>query len=159
MLEPDVIAVGETGLDFFRDSVSREEQREWLRRHIDLATGIGYPLILRASFTMGGAGSGVAYNREVMEEIAKAGLEASMINEIIIEESLLGWKEYELEVMRDFQDNVVIICSIENFDPMGVHTGDSITVAPAQTLTDKEYQKMRDAAISVLRAIGVPIGI
>ncbi len=124
----------------------------------EVAERIGYPLILRASFTLGGAGSGVAYNREEMEEIAKVGLEASMINEIIIEESLLGWKEYELEVMRDFKDNVVIICSIENFDPMGVHTGDSITVAPAQTLTDKEYQKMRDASIAIIREIGVETG-
>ena len=123
-----------------------------------VAERIGYPLILRASFTLGGAGSGVAYNREEMEEIAKAGLEASMIDEIIIEESLIGWKEYELEVMRDFQDNVVIICSIENFDPMGVHTGDSITVAPAQTLSDKEYQVMRDAAIAIIREIGVETG-
>ncbi|MBW2144573.1 MAG: carbamoyl-phosphate synthase large subunit, partial [Deltaproteobacteria bacterium] len=114
--------------------------------------------IIRASFTMGGAGSGVAYNREEMERIAGAGLEASMISEIIMEESLLGWKEYELEVMRDFKDNVVIICSIENFDPMGVHTGDSITVAPAQTLTDREYQIMRDAAIAIIREIGVETG-
>ncbi len=124
----------------------------------EVAERIGYPLILRASFTMGGAGSGVAYNREEMEEIAKAGLEASLNTEIIIEESLIGWKEYELEVMRDFMDNVVIICSIENFDPMGVHTGDSITVAPAQTLTDKEYQIMRDAAIAIIREIGVETG-
>ncbi|MBW1900814.1 MAG: carbamoyl-phosphate synthase large subunit [Deltaproteobacteria bacterium] len=124
----------------------------------EVAERIGYPLIIRASFTMGGAGSGVAYNREEMERIAGAGLEASMISEIIMEESLLGWKEYELEVMRDFKDNVVIICSIENFDPMGVHTGDSITVAPAQTLTDREYQIMRDAAIAIIREIGVETG-
>ncbi len=124
----------------------------------EAAERIGYPLIIRASFTMGGAGSGVAYNREEMEDLAKAGLDASMISEIIIEESLLGWKEYELEVMRDFKDNVVIICSIENFDPMGVHTGDSITVAPAQTLTDREYQAMRDAAIAIIREIGVETG-
>ncbi len=124
----------------------------------DAAETIGYPLIIRASFTMGGAGSGVAYNREEMEEIASSGLEASMISEIIMEESLIGWKEYELEVMRDFKDNVVIICSIENFDAMGVHTGDSITVAPAQTLTDREYQIMRDAAIDIIREIGVETG-
>ena len=124
----------------------------------EVAERIGYPLIIRASFTMGGAGSGVAYNRVEMEDLAKAGLDASMISEIIIEESLIGWKEYELEVMRDFKDNVVIICSIENFDPMGVHTGDSITVAPAQTLTDREYQAMRDAAIAIIREIGVETG-
>ncbi len=124
----------------------------------EVAERIGYPLIIRASFTLGGAGSGVAYNREEMERIAKSGLDASMISEIIIEESLIGWKEYELEVMRDFKDNVVIICSIENLDPMGVHTGDSITVAPAQTLTDREYQAMRDAAIAIIREIGVETG-
>jgi len=124
----------------------------------EVAERIGYPLIIRVSFTMGGAGSGVAYNREEMEHLARAGLDASMISEIIMEESLIGWKEYELEVMRDFKDNVVIICSIENFDPMGVHTGDSITVAPAQTLTDREYQAMRDAAIAIIREIGVETG-
>ncbi len=124
----------------------------------DVAERIGYPIIIRSSFTMGGAGSGVAYNREEMEAIASAGLEASLITEIIMEESLIGWKEYELEVMRDFKDNVVIICSIENFDAMGVHTGDSITVAPAQTLTDREYQAMRDAAIAIIREIGVETG-
>jgi len=122
------------------------------------ADRIGYPLIIRPSFTLGGIGGGVAYNREEMERIAHAGLEASMITEVIVEESLIGWKEYELEVMRDFQDNVVIICSIENFDPMGVHTGDSITVAPAQTLTDREYQEMRDASIAIIREIGVETG-
>jgi len=124
----------------------------------EAAETIGYPLIIRASFTLGGIGSGIAYNREEMQELAKTGLDASMISEIIMEESLIGWKEYELEVMRDFKDNVVIICSIENFDPMGVHTGDSITVAPAQTLTDKEYQTMRDAAIDIIREIGVETG-
>jgi len=123
-----------------------------------IAKAIGYPIIIRPSFTLGGKGSGVAYNREEMEEMAKAGLSASMISEIIMEESLIGWKEYELEVMRDFKDNVVIICSIENFDPMGIHTGDSITVAPAQTLTDREYQRMRDAAIAIIREIGVETG-
>jgi len=124
----------------------------------EVAEKIGYPLIIRASFTLGGIGSGVAYNREEMLELAKTGLDASMISEIIMEESLIGWKEYELEVMRDFKDNVVVICSIENFDPMGVHTGDSITVAPAQTLTDREYQIMRDAAIDIIREIGVETG-
>jgi carbamoyl-phosphate synthase large subunit len=131
-----------------RDMKQAREVAEW----------IGYPLIIRASFTLGGIGSGVAYNREEMEDLAGKGLDASMISEIIMEESLIGWKEYELEVMRDFKDNVVIICSIENFDPMGVHTGDSITVAPAQTLTDREYQAMRDAAIDIIREIGVETG-
>jgi len=124
----------------------------------EVAERIGYPIIIRASFTLGGIGGGVAYNREEMETLASAGLEASMISEIIMEESLIGWKEFELEVMRDFKDNVVIICSIENFDPMGIHTGDSITVAPAQTLTDREYQIMRDAAIDIIREIGVETG-
>ena len=122
------------------------------------AKQIGYPIIIRASFTLGGIGSGVAYNREEMEDIARTGLDASMITEVIMEKSLLGWKEYELEVMRDFKDNVVIICSIENFDPMGVHTGDSITVAPAQTLSDREYQVMRDASLAIIREIGVETG-
>ena len=122
------------------------------------AEQIGYPVIIRASFTLGGIGSGVAYNREEMEEIVKTGLDASMISEVIMEKSLLGWKEYELEVMRDFKDNVVIICSIENFDPMGIHTGDSITVAPAQTLSDREYQAMRDASLDIIREIGVETG-
>ncbi|HPE07509.1 MAG TPA: carbamoyl-phosphate synthase large subunit [Smithellaceae bacterium] len=125
---------------------------------LKIADTIGFPIIIRASFTLGGTGSGVAYNREELVEIAKAGLDASMITEVMIEESVLGWKEYELEVMRDRADNVVIICSIENFDAMGVHTGESITVAPAQTLTDREYQIMRDAAIAIMREIGVETG-
>jgi carbamoyl-phosphate synthase large subunit len=125
---------------------------------LKIADEIGFPIIIRASFTLGGTGSGVAYNREELMEIAKGGLDASMISEVMIEESVLGWKEYELEVMRDKADNVVIICSIENFDAMGVHTGESITVAPAQTLTDKEYQIMRDAAIAIMREIGVETG-
>jgi len=129
-----------------------------LNEVMKIADEIGFPIIVRASFTLGGTGSGVAYNREELAEIAKAGLDASMITEIMIEESVLGWKEYELEVMRDKADNVVIICSIENFDAMGVHTGESITVAPAQTLTDKEYQIMRDAAIAIMREIGVETG-
>ncbi|PKN71043.1 MAG: carbamoyl phosphate synthase large subunit [Deltaproteobacteria bacterium HGW-Deltaproteobacteria-12] len=123
-----------------------------------IAVEIGFPIIVRAAFTLGGTGSGVAYNREELLEIAQAGLDASMIREVMIEESVLGWKEYELEVMRDRADNVVIICSIENFDAMGVHTGESITVAPAQTLTDREYQHMRDAAIAIMREIGVETG-
>jgi carbamoyl-phosphate synthase large subunit len=117
-----------------------------------------YPLIIRPAFTMGGSGGGIAYNQEEFETIAQSGLDASPVSQILIEKSLLGWKEYELEVMRDMADNVVIICSIENFDPMGVHTGDSITVAPAQTLTDKEYQRLRDAAIKIIREIGVETG-
>jgi len=125
---------------------------------LQIAEDIGFPIIIRASFTLGGTGSGVAYNREELMEIAKAGLDASMISEVMIEQSVLGWKEYELEVMRDRADNVVIICSIENFDAMGVHTGESITVAPAQTLTDREYQVMRDAAIAIMREIGVETG-
>ncbi len=119
---------------------------------------IGFPVIVRPSFTLGGTGGGVAFNIEELREIVSAGLEASLIHQVMLEESVLGWKEFELEVMRDFKDNVVIICSIENFDPMGVHTGDSITVAPAQTLTDKEYQKMRTAAQAIIREIGVDTG-
>ncbi len=117
-----------------------------------------YPLIIRPAFTLGGTGGGIGYNREEFEEIAKRGIELSPVSEVLIEESLLGWKEYEMEVMRDRVDNCVIICSIENFDPMGVHTGDSITVAPIQTLTDKEYQIMRDASFAVIRAVGVETG-
>jgi carbamoyl-phosphate synthase large subunit len=117
-----------------------------------------YPLIIRPAFTMGGSGGGIAYNQEEFETICRSGLEASPVSQILIEQSLLGWKEYELEVMRDLADNVVIICSIENLDPMGVHTGDSITVAPAQTLTDKEYQRLRDASIKIIREIGVETG-
>jgi len=117
-----------------------------------------FPLIIRPAFTLGGTGGGIGYNREEFEEIAKRGIELSPVSEILIEESLLGWKEYEMEVMRDRADNCVIICSIENFDPMGVHTGDSITVAPIQTLTDKEFQIMRDASFAVIRAVGVETG-
>jgi carbamoyl-phosphate synthase large subunit len=118
----------------------------------------GYPAIIRPSFTLGGTGGGTAYNPEEFEEIVRAGLAASPMHEVLVEESILGWKEFELEVMRDLADNVVIICSIENFDPMGVHTGDSITVAPAQTLTDREYQRMRDMAIVIIRKVGVETG-
>lgn len=117
-----------------------------------------YPLIIRPAFTLGGTGGGIAYNREEYEEMSKRGLELSPVTEILIEESLLGWKEFEMEVMRDRADNCVVICSIENFDPMGVHTGDSITVAPIQTLTDKEYQIMRNASFAVIRAVGVETG-
>ena len=119
---------------------------------------LGYPMVVRPSFTMGGSGSGIAYNEEDLRRIAGAGLQASPTTEILLEESILGWKEYELELMRDRNDNVVVICSIENLDPMGVHTGDSITVAPAVTLTDREYQHMRDVGIAIIRAVGVDTG-
>src|ERR1700681_277987 len=125
---------------------------------IAFANRIGFPVILRASFTLGGTGGGIAYNREDLEEILDRGLDLSPVHEVLIEESVLGWKEFELEVMRDLAGNAIIVCSIENFDPMGVHTGDSITVAPAQTLTDREYQMMRDAALACLREIGVDTG-
>ena len=125
---------------------------------VEFAKRIGYPAILRPSFTLGGTGGGIAYNREEMEDLLDQGLQLSPVHEVLVEESVLGWKEFELEVMRDLADNAIIICSIENFDPMGVHTGDSITVAPAQTLTDREYQMMRDAAIRCLREIGVDTG-
>src|SRR5436189_5606839 len=117
-----------------------------------------FPLIIRPAFTLGGTGGGIAYNREELDVIVARGLDLSPVHEVLIEESLLGWKEFEMEVMRDRADNCVVVCSIENFDPMGVHTGDSITVAPAQTLTDKEYQMMRDAAFVVIREIGVETG-
>jgi carbamoyl-phosphate synthase large subunit len=122
------------------------------------ARELGYPVVVRPSFTMGGAGSGFAHDEDDLRRIAGAGLDASPTSEVLLEESILGWKEYELEVMRDRNDNVVIVCSIENLDPMGVHTGDSITVAPAQTLTDREYQNMRDVAIAVIREVGVDTG-
>jgi carbamoyl-phosphate synthase large subunit len=130
---------------------SMEEAYEVMER-------IGFPIIVRPSFTLGGTGGGTAFTREQFDDAVRHGLEQSPIHEVLLEESVIGWKEYELEVMRDIKDNVVIICSIENFDPMGVHTGDSITVAPAQTLTDKEYQRMRDDAIKIIRAIGVETG-
>ena len=129
-----------------------------LRDGLDFAAKLGFPVLIRPSFTLGGTGGGVAYNREELMEVLARGLDLSPVHECLLEESVLGWKEFELEVMRDLADNVIIICSIENFDPMGVHTGDSITVAPAQTLTDREYQKMRDAAIACMREIGVETG-
>ena len=129
-----------------------------LEEALKRAKEIGFPVISRASFTMAGGGSGVAYNMDEFKKLAQEGLDASPINEIEIMESLLGWKEYEMEVIRDKADNCIIICSIENFDPMGVHTGDSITMAPALTLTDKEYQNMRDASFKILREIGVDTG-
>src|SRR5690606_8975099 len=119
---------------------------------------LGFPIVIRPSFTMGGTGGGIAWNREEFDAIVTRGLEASPTSEVLIEESVVGWKEFEMEVVRDKNDNCIIVCSIENLDPMGVHTGDSITVAPAQTLTDKEYQIMRDASIAVLRKIGVEGG-
>jgi len=146
-------ALKEIGVDMPRSRAvySREEARE-------AAAGLGFPVVIRPSFTLGGTGASIAYNAEEFDRLVDLGLESSMIGEVLIEESVIGWKEYELEVMRDRKDNVVIICSIENLDPMGVHTGDSITVAPAQTLTDKQYQRMRDAAIAIIRKIGVETG-
>ena len=123
-----------------------------------IANKIGFPVIIRPSFTLGGSGGGIAYNMDEFDEICNRGLDTSPTNELLIEESIIGWKEYEMEVVRDSNDNCIIVCAIENLDPMGVHTGDSITVAPAQTLTDKEYQIMRDASIAVLREIGVDTG-
>jgi len=141
------------GLDVPRSGVAHN-----MEQARGIAQEVGLPVCIRPAYTLGGTGGGFAFNREEFEVIAARGLEYSPISEVLIEESVLGWKEYELEVMRDKADNVVIVCSIENFDPMGVHTGDSITVAPAQTLTDKEYQLMRDAAIAIIRAIGVETG-
>src|ERR1700753_4245543 len=146
-------AMQKIGLDMPRSSLVNN-----LRDGMDFSSKIGFPVVIRPSFTLGGSGGGIAYNREELMEILSRGLDLSPVHECLIEESVLGWKEYELEVMRDLADNVIIICSIENMDPMGVHTGDSITVAPAQTLTDREYQAMRDAAIRVMREIGVETG-
>src|SRR6202046_1421749 len=146
-------AMTRIGLDVPRSALVNN-----LRDGLDFAAKIGFPVIIRPSFTLGGSGGGIAYNREELMEILSRGLDLSPVHECLIEESVLGWKEFELEVMRDLADNVIIICSIENMDPMGVHTGDSITVAPAQTLTDREYQAMRDAAIAVMREIGVETG-
>ena len=129
-----------------------------LEEAYQVADRFGFPCIIRPSFTMGGSGGGIAYNREEFEEICRRGLDLSPTNELLIDESLIGWKEFEMEVVRDRKDNCIIVCSIENLDPMGIHTGDSITVAPAQTLTDKEYQIMRNASIKVLREIGVETG-
>jgi len=160
------------------DSIKKAEDRDLFRQAMDriglripksgiatdmeqvrsAAEEIGFPTIVRPSFTLGGTGGGVAYNPEDLEKLAKTGLDASLIGQVMLEESALGWKEFELEVMRDQKDNVVIICSIENIDPMGIHTGDSITVAPAQTLSDREYQTMRDASIAIMREIGVDTG-
>src|SRR6266436_6109859 len=139
-------------------AIKKAEDRLYFKDAMQFAGKIGFPVIVRPSFTLGGSGGGIAYNREELLEVLARGLDFSPVHEALIEESVLGWKEYELEVMRDLRDNVIIICSIENFDPMGVHTGDSITVAPAQTLSDREYQAMRDSAIAVMREIGVETG-
>lgn len=146
-------AMAEIGLECPRAEIARSFEHA-----LEIQARVGYPTIIRPSFTLGGTGGGIAYNREEFEEIVKRGLDLSPVHEVLVEESVLGWKEYEMEVVRDRADNCIIVCSIENLDPMGVHTGDSITVAPAQTLTDKEYQRMRDASLAVLRKIGVDTG-
>ncbi|TAM59378.1 MAG: carbamoyl-phosphate synthase large subunit [Rhodanobacter sp.] len=147
------VAMAEIGLECPKAEVVRTFEQALLTQ-----AKVGFPTVVRPSFTLGGSGGGIAYNREEFEEIVKRGLELSPVGEVLVEESVLGWKEFEMEVVRDSADNCIIVCSIENLDPMGVHTGDSITVAPAQTLTDKEYQRLRDASIAVLRKIGVDTG-
>ena len=147
------VAMGEIGLECPKAEVAKTFEQA-----VEIQAKVGYPTIIRPSFTLGGSGGGIAYNREEFEEIARRGLELSPVNEILVEESVLGWKEFEMEVVRDTADNCIIVCSIENLDAMGVHTGDSITVAPAQTLTDREYQRLRQASIDVLRKIGVDTG-
>src|SRR5690606_25613843 len=147
------VAMQEIGLECPKAEVAKTFEQA-----VEIQARVGYPTIIRPSFTLGGSGGGIAYNREEFEEIAKRGLELSPVNEILVEESVLGWKAFEMEVVRDTADNCIIVCSIENFDAMGVHTGDSITVAPAQTLTDREYQRLRQASIDVLRKIGVDTG-
>ncbi|MAO50717.1 MAG: carbamoyl phosphate synthase large subunit [Pusillimonas sp.] len=153
-------AMTKIGLESAKSGLAHSMEEAWdVQRQIaEVSGGAGFPVVIRPSFTLGGSGGGIAYNTEEFETICRRGLEASPTNELLIEESLLGWKEYEMEVVRDRADNCIIVCSIENLDPMGVHTGDSITVAPSQTLTDKEYQIMRDASIAVLREIGVDTG-
>ena len=146
-------AMREIGLETPHSRIARS-----LDEALSIAGEIGYPVVIRPSFTLGGSGGGIAYNREELEDIVARGLDASPTSEVLLEESVIGWKEFEMEVVRDHKDNCIIVCSIENLDPMGVHTGDSITVAPALTLTDKEYQRMRDASIAVLRKIGVDTG-
>ena len=143
----------EIGLDVPQSGLARSTAEA-----VDLARTLGFPVVIRPSFTLGGVGGGIAYNIEEFRELAERGLELSPVHEILIEESVIGWKEFELEVMRDVADNFVVICSIENIDPMGVHTGDSITVAPILTLTDKEYQRMRDAARRIISKVGVETG-
>ena len=153
-------AMTQIGLDSAKSGIAHTLEEAWaVQKHISQLTGSsGFPLVIRPSFTLGGTGGGIAYNAEEFETICKRGIEASPTHELLIEESLIGWKEFEMEVVRDRADNCIIVCSIENLDPMGIHTGDSITVAPAQTLTDKEYQVMRDASIAILREIGVDTG-
>ena len=153
-------AMTQIGLDSAKSGIAHTLEEAWaVQKQISQITGSsGFPLVIRPSFTLGGTGGGIAYNAEEFETICKRGIEASPTHELLIEESLIGWKEFEMEVVRDRADNCIIVCSIENLDPMGIHTGDSITVAPAQTLTDKEYQVMRDASIAILREIGVDTG-
>ena len=146
-------AMKNIGLECPKAKIAKTMEEAW-----EIQQELGFPSIIRPSFTMGGSGGGVAYNKEEFEEICTRGFDLSPTHELLIDESLLGWKEYEMEVVRDKNDNCIIVCTIENFDPMGVHTGDSITVAPAQTLTDKEFQVMRDASLAVLREIGVETG-
>src|SRR5947199_1620690 len=146
-------AMREIGLDVPQSGLARS-----LPEAVELAKSLGFPIVIRPSFTLGGVGGGIAYNIEEFRELAERGLELSPVHEVLIEESVIGWKEFELEVMRDVADNFVVICSIENVDPMGVHTGDSITVAPILTLSDKEYQRMRDAARRIIRRVGVETG-
>ena len=146
-------AMADIGLETARARIAHS-----MEEALAVQAEIGFPTVIRPSFTLGGSGGGIAYNREEFEEIVARGLDASPTNEVLLEESVLGWKEYEMEVVRDHDDNCIIVCSIENVDPMGVHTGDSITVAPAQTLTDREYQRLRNASIAVLRKIGVDTG-
>src|SRR6187455_3354139 len=146
-------AMREIGLDVPRSGLAKSPQDA-----LDIAKELGFPLVIRPSFTLGGVGGGIAYNIEEYRELSERGLDLSPVHEILVEESVIGWKEFELEVMRDVADNFVVICSIENIDPMGVHTGDSITVAPILTLTDKEYQRMRDAARLIIRRVGVETG-
>ena len=146
-------AMADIGLETARARIAHS-----MEEALAVQSEIGFPTVIRPSFTLGGSGGGIAYNREEFEAIVARGLDASPTNEVLLEESVLGWKEYEMEVVRDRNDNCIIVCSIENLDPMGVHTGDSITVAPAQTLTDREYQRLRNASIAVLRKIGVDTG-
>ncbi|MES2090358.1 MAG: carbamoyl-phosphate synthase large subunit, partial [Pseudomonadota bacterium] len=153
-------AMTSIGLDSAKSGIAHTLEEAWVvqKRIAGLTGGPGFPTVIRPSFTLGGTGGGIAYNPEEFEEICKRGLDLSPTNELLIEESLIGWKEYEMEVVRDKADNCIIVCSIENLDPMGIHTGDSITVAPAQTLTDREYQLLRNASIAILREIGVETG-
>ena len=146
-------AMKDIGLATPRAGIAHNLEEAW-----QVQEEVGFPTIVRPSFTLGGSGGGIAYNRDEFEDIVSRGLDQSPTGEVLLEESVIGWKEFEMEVVRDKNDNCIIVCSIENLDPMGIHTGDSITVAPAQTLTDKEYQRMRDASIAVLRKIGVDTG-